>query len=133
MDFHRLVSSFPNNLLCIILFCLICQKSVLAQEFNPVDTIPPNPWVDSVLNSLGPDERIAQLLVVRANNPKQPYFTQIEKYIREYNIGGVCFFGGNPTAQALQTNAWQKIARTPLMVTIDRDSRVQAGFPGNPP
>jgi beta-glucosidase-like glycosyl hydrolase/CubicO group peptidase (beta-lactamase class C family) len=76
-------------------------------------------WVDSVLNSLTREEMIAQLMIVRANNPDQPYFDVIGKYIREYNIGGVTFFGGKPGAQALQTNAWQAIAKTPLFISID--------------
>lgn len=76
-------------------------------------------WVDSVFNSLSPDERIAQLFIVRANNPKEEYFPQVEQLIRSYNIGGVTFFGGTPYRQAKQTNKWQSIAKTPLFISID--------------
>ena len=78
-------------------------------------------WVDSVFNSLTLDEKIAQLLVVRANDPGKDYFSYIEKYIEEYNIGGVCFFKNTPHHQAMITNSWQKIAKTPLLVSIDAE------------
>ena len=103
----------------IILLCLVSLKFSYAQDTFPADSSRVNLWVDSVLSSLSPDERIAQLIVARANNPKQEYFPVIERYILEYNIGGICFFGGFPVAQLRQTNAWQSIARTPLMISID--------------
>ncbi|MCK4638129.1 MAG: serine hydrolase, partial [Bacteroidales bacterium] len=78
-------------------------------------------WVDSVFNSLSTDERIAQLLIVRANNPGEDYFDHIDKYIKDYNIGGVTFFKSSPLKQALQTNYWQSIAKTPLFISIDAE------------
>ncbi len=78
-------------------------------------------WVDSVYKSLTPDERIAQLLVVRANDPGGKYFSKVDKYIQQYNIGGITFFGGHPTAQVIRTNHWQKLTKTPLLITIDAE------------
>ena len=78
-------------------------------------------WVDSVFNSLTLDEKIAQLLVVRANEPGKDYFSYIEKYIAEYNIGGVCFFRNHPHHQAVITNRWQDMSKTPLLVSIDAE------------
>jgi beta-glucosidase-like glycosyl hydrolase/CubicO group peptidase (beta-lactamase class C family) len=76
-------------------------------------------WADSVLHTLTVDEMIAQLMVIRANNPNQPYFDLIDEYITDYNIGGVTFFGGHPRLQAIQTNKWQAMAKTPLLISID--------------
>lgn len=78
-------------------------------------------WVDSVFNSLSEEERIAQLLVVRANDPGKEYYTSIEKYITDYNIGGVCFFRNHPYHQAATTNHWQSLAKTPLLISIDAE------------
>ncbi len=78
-------------------------------------------WVDSVFNSLSAEEKIAQLMVVRANEPGKDYFPYIEKYISDYNIGGVCFFRNHPTTQARATNRWQAMARTPLLVSMDAE------------
>ncbi len=82
---------------------------------------PMNRWVDSVYSSLSVEQRVAQLIFVRANYPYQPYLKSSGKYIRKYNLGGVCFFGGDPVSQAKQFNAWNKKAQTPLMSTIDAE------------
>lgn len=78
-------------------------------------------WVDSVYNSLTTEQRVAQLICIRANQPDKPYNQDVAKYIKQYNIGGVCFFRNDLTAQVEQTNAWQAMAQTPLMVSIDAE------------
>ena len=87
-----------------------------SQDFNQESI-----WVDSVFNSLTVDEKIAQLMVVRANQPGKDYYDEIDKYIKNYNIGGVCFFRNHPTHQAKTTNYWQSLAKTPLLVSIDAE------------
>lgn len=78
-------------------------------------------WVDSVYNSLTLEQRVAQLICMRANQPDQPYYEEVGKYIKQYNIGGVCFFRNDEVQQVEQTNAWQAMAQTPLMVSIDAE------------
>lgn len=78
-------------------------------------------WVDSVYNSLTTEQRVAQLICMRANQPDKPYYEDVAKYIKQYNIGGVCFFRADAEAQVNQTNAWQAMAQTPLMVSIDAE------------
>src|SRR5688572_15658384 len=77
-------------------------------------------WVDSVFNSLSKDERIAQLMVIRAHSNLGPdHVAKVTKDIQKYNIGALCFFQGGPVRQANLTNAYQNMAKTPLMITID--------------
>ena len=78
-------------------------------------------WVDSVYNSLTLEQRVAQLICMRANNPDKPFDANVAKYIKKYNIGGVCFFRADAEAQVKQTNEWQALAQTPLMVSIDAE------------
>ncbi|PKP53012.1 MAG: hypothetical protein CVT92_06030 [Bacteroidetes bacterium HGW-Bacteroidetes-1] len=78
-------------------------------------------WVDSVYKSLTQEQRVAQLMIVRANLPGEAYDPRIEDYIRKYNIGGVTFFKGKPTEQLIQTNRWQQLSKTPLFVSIDAE------------
>ncbi len=78
-------------------------------------------WVDSVFQSLSVDEKIAQLMIVRANQPGKDYFPEVDKYIKNYNIGGVCFFRNHPYNQTTTTNRWQLMAKTPLLVSIDAE------------
>ena len=77
-------------------------------------------WADSVLASLNNDQRIAQLMIVRAHsNLGADHINLVTSQIKKYNVGGLCFFQGGPVRQANLTNFYQSIAQTPLMITID--------------
>jgi beta-N-acetylhexosaminidase len=77
-------------------------------------------WVDSVFNSLSDDEKIAQLMVIRAHSNLGPdHVAKVASDIQKYNVGALCFFQGGPIRQANLTNYYQSIAKTPLMITID--------------
>ena len=78
-------------------------------------------WVDSVYNSLTLEQRVGQLICMRANLPDKPFYEEVGKYIKKYNIGGVCFFRSDAVPQIEQTNEWQAMAQTPLMVSIDAE------------
>ena len=78
-------------------------------------------WVDSVFNSLTLEQRVGQLIGMRANQPDKPFYENVAKYIKKYNIGGVCFFRADAEAIVNQINNWQAIAQTPLMVSIDAE------------
>ncbi len=80
-----------------------------------------NSWVDSVYNSLSIKQKIGQMIFVRANYPNEPYLIVIDTLIKNYNIGGVVFFKGNPVSQANKTNHWNSLAQTPLFVSIDAE------------
>lgn len=112
----------PISLLLLsLIMCLLSVNQLHAQAISLDATADETHWVDSVYNSLSMDQRIAQLLVVRANQPNQEYDSRIDEWIRHYNIGGVTFFKGKPETQLIQTNRWQQIAKTPLLVSIDAE------------
>lgn len=76
-------------------------------------------WVDSVFNSLTLEQKIGQVMNLRANQPNQPFYADIEEYIEKYNIGGVTFFRTDAELLLDQANEWQAMAQTPLMIAID--------------
>ena len=77
-------------------------------------------WADSVFNTLSTEEKIAQLMIIRAHsNLGKKHEEEVAALIQTYNVGGLCFFQGGPVRQAKLTNYYQSIAKTPLMVTID--------------
>lgn len=77
-------------------------------------------WADSVFRTLQPEEKIAQLMIVRAHsNLGAKHVQSVEALIKQYNVGGLCFFQGGPDRQAVLTNRYQQLAKTPLLVTID--------------
>jgi beta-N-acetylhexosaminidase len=81
-----------------------------------------NNWVDSVFNSLNNEEKIAQLIVIRAHSNLGPdHVAQVTDLIKKYNVGGLCFFQGGPVRQANLTNFYQSISKTPLLITIDAE------------
>ncbi len=103
------------RLLPLLLFCL--PLSLTAQYKSKLSA---DAWVDSVFKTLSKDEKIAQLMVIRAHSNLGPdHIAKVTNDIRKYNIGALCFFQGGPVRQANLTNFYQSIARTPIMVTID--------------
>ncbi len=101
-----------------LVFLLIFWPGYLVAQYK--SELPREKWVDSVFNSLSDDERIAQLMVIRAHsNLGADHVARVAEDIQKYNVGALCFFQGGPVRQANLTNYYQRIAKTPLMVTID--------------
>ena len=79
-------------------------------------------WIQAQLKQLSLDEKIAQLMIIRAHsNWDAKKIDTLTEIIKKYNVGGLCFFQGGPVRQALQTNFYQSIAKTPLLITIDAE------------
>lgn len=79
-------------------------------------------WVDSVLESLTLEQRIAQLIMIEVRPTQDPGFgNQIEQIIRKYNPGGMIFFRGGPVRQVHFTNRFQAAAQTPMLVAMDAE------------
>lgn len=87
-------------------------------------------WVDSVYQSLSTDEKIGQLFMIRAfSKNDQVEIEKVTRYVREYKVGGICFFQGSPTRQTELTNFYQSISKTPLLIGIDGEWGVAMRFP----
>lgn len=99
---------------------LFCFSSFFTLAQSPADQ-----WADSVYKQLSPTERIAQLMIVRLSTIDMGskkvtfYDKQVEDLVKKYNIGGVLIFQGGPTQQAIAINKLQKMAKTPIMFSID--------------
>lgn len=105
--------------------------SATAQErplVTPASVPPPftsylnDPWVDSVLNALTPDERVAQLFMLRAHsNKNEAHVQSLLKLIREQKVGGLVVFQGGPGRQARLLNRLQEASEVPLFVAMDAE------------
>lgn len=83
--------------------------------YNPETT-----WVDSVFQTLDLRQRIAQLMVVRVPlDMDDDQSAEFSRTMNGYGVGGVCFFVGTATRQAVQTRLFQNDAEVPLLVCID--------------
>jgi beta-N-acetylhexosaminidase len=80
-------------------------------------------WIDSILNILTVEERIAQLIMVAAySNENAGNEKEVSDLIKEHKIGGLVFFQGTPFKQALLTNFYQSITSTPLLISMDAEN-----------
>ena len=79
-------------------------------------------WVDSVMKTLSPDERVAQLIMVAAySNRGEEHRQEILKLINEQKIGGLIFFQGDPASQVKLMNEYQEASKVPLLGAIDAE------------
>src|SRR6476620_3966817 len=113
---RKLVALYAGLCLC---------SSLFAQKTSRLSA---NAWVDSVFKTLTPDEKIAQLMVIRGSSfdpkTKRPilFTEEVQEAVRKYNVGGICMFQGGPLAQANFINRMQSIAKTPILICIDAEN-----------
>jgi len=107
----------------IFLF-LLCALSISAQS-DPAEK-----WAMEQIQTMSIEEKIGQLFMIRAHSDKGPeHIAQVERYIKDYKVGGLCFFQGTPTKQAELTNNYQKLTKTPLLIGIDGEWGLGMRFP----
>lgn len=79
-------------------------------------------WVDSVYNSMNEDERIGQLFQVRAHSNLGPdHVAKVEQMIKDYHVGSMCFFQGDPEEQIRLINKYQQESKVPILMAIDAE------------
>ena len=76
-------------LACILVICCLFSSAQYKSG------LPEKHWVDSVFNSLSPQEKIAQLMIIRAHsNLGADHVATVTDLITKYNVGALCFFPG---------------------------------------
>jgi len=121
------MTSSVYRLVCtVIVFLIVTLFGYHAYAYVPLSPIPndliasQSHWVESKLNSMSVDEKIGQLMMVAAYSSKdQAHQNEIKQIINDYQIGGLIFFKGSPVKQVKQTNAYQAISKTPMLIAID--------------
>ncbi|RIJ42951.1 glycosyl hydrolase [Pontibacter oryzae] len=79
-------------------------------------------WVDSVMTTLSPAQRIGQLFMVAAySNKNDKHVREIDTLVSRYGIGGIMFMQGGPMRQAVLTNRFQAAAKVPLLIAMDAE------------
>ncbi len=80
-------------------------------------------WVDSIYALLTQDEKIGQLFMIRAHsNLGAKHVEQVERQIKKYKPGALCFFQGTPLKQAELTNRYQELSKKlPLLISMDAE------------
>ena len=101
----------------LVLLCI-----VLMIQNTQAQSITEKRWIRKQYNALSFDQKIAQLMILRAHsNWDAKKIDSLGELIKKYNVGGLCFFQGGPVREAMQTNFYQSIAKTPLLITMDAE------------
>ena len=105
----RTIKSLP--IILMILATLFRSADLKAQAKDPPFLKYINhPWVDSVLNTMTSDQKIAQCIWIAAySNRDISHEVEVADLIRKYGIGGIIFFQGTAEKQAELTNYYQSI------------------------
>ena len=102
----------------VLLTCLIGVLAIQGMSQSSAE----KKWVRKQFASLSLNEKIAQLMVLRAHsNWSEAKKDSLSEVIKKYNIGGLCFFQGGPVREALQTNYYQSLVKTPLFIAMDAE------------
>jgi beta-glucosidase-like glycosyl hydrolase/CubicO group peptidase (beta-lactamase class C family) len=111
----KFISTFTS----LIFSCLF--TAALAQEKEPPFLKYINhPWVDSVLKSLTPEEKIAQLIWIAAFAGRDlEYDVELSNTVKNYQPGGIIFFKGNAGKQAEMINYFRSLSKVPPIVATD--------------
>jgi beta-N-acetylhexosaminidase len=81
-----------------------------------------HPWVDSVLKTLSPEQRITQCIWIAGWSDRDvSHEVEMAENIKKYGVGGIVFFQGTPEKQAELINYYQKISTVPLLIAMDAE------------
>ncbi len=106
----------------VLLFIILCCSLSIQMNAQTAQTKAEKKWIKKQFKALSLDEKIAQLMIIRAHsNWDAKKLDTIRQTIEKYNVGGLCFFQGGPVREAVQTNYYQSIAKTPLLITMDAE------------
>jgi|WetSurMetagenome_2_1015567.scaffolds.fasta_scaffold05929_2 beta-N-acetylhexosaminidase len=105
----------------ILLFLL--SGLVTAQKTDPAFLKYMNhPWVDSVMKTLTPDQRISQSIWLAAfSNGDIADEAALAETIGSLGPGGLIFFQGSPQKQAELTSFYQEKSAIPLLIAMDAE------------
>jgi len=119
---------------CSTLFlagCASSRSSAVVPASTRTPAIAPDPaadarWADSVLATLSLRQKAAQMVWVWTLGDftavDAPSFTNIERLVREQELGGVIVSVGGPLDIAAKNNALQRAAKLPLLIGADLET-----------
>lgn len=90
-------------------------------------------WVDSVMRTLSPEERLGQLFIYTiAPQTGKSNRELLRKVVKDYKVGGLLFSGGLMADQVTLTNEAQRMADVPLLLTFDGEWGLSMRLRGTP-
>ncbi len=98
------------------------QDKIVVNREQSLEEDPANEWVDSVMNEMTLEQKIAQCIMIPVySNKDKAYEQEVDRIVQQYQPGGMCFFQGEPIHQLELNNRWQKQSAIPMMVSMDAE------------
>ncbi len=91
----------------------------------PIEALaaPPSDWVNETLEGMTLEEKVGQMIFVRAfgyfQNDSTPRMRRLFDLVEKRKVGGICLFQGDIHTSALLVNRLQERAAVPLLVAAD--------------
>lgn len=99
---------------------LLLSINIHAQKDPDFLTQHQSEWVEKTIKNMTIDEKIGQLFMPRGNYSGKGYDPQkLAKWVKDYHLGGIAFFAGQPSVQAQIVNDLQAISKIPLLIGMD--------------
>ncbi len=113
-----------------VLGAISCQPASTSTSTPSPAARPPSPWIDSVLASLSPHDKAAQLVWPQLFGDFTPVssagWARIDQNITRDRVGGFIMSIGSPIETASKLNAMQRMSSVPLVIGADYETG--AGF-----
>jgi hypothetical protein len=72
------------------------KSTVKVPEYTEIES----PWIDSILNSLSLEQKIAQLIMYPVyTNKGEKELQKLDNLVKDFGIGGVIYMQGGPVRQ----------------------------------
>ena len=102
------------------IFVILFSITINAQKAPDFLTQYQSAWVENTLKNMTIDEKIGQLFMPRGNYSGKGYDPQkLANWVKEYHLGGIAFFAGQPSVQAKIVNDLQAMSKIPLFIGMD--------------
>jgi len=99
------------------IFLLLLSSSSLFAPPNTITHEHSGTWAEVTFDSMSVDERLAQLFMIEVRPTYgAKHLAEVERTIREHQVGGVIFFKGDPTEEVKLTNKFQELSKTKMLV-----------------
>ncbi|MCI0750555.1 MAG: serine hydrolase [Flammeovirgaceae bacterium] len=79
-------------------------------------------WVDSVFQTLSPEDKIGQIVVVPLSIKKgENEWQRVESQIQNFGLGGLIITDGGPIMTATKINEFQRTSKIPVLIAVNTD------------
>jgi beta-N-acetylhexosaminidase len=123
----RLLHHAGRTITVIALVAACTSPSTIAARPIP-DAAPRAPWVDSLMATMSPHDKAAQLVWPQVFGDYTPTssssWTRVDQLIRDNHVGGFIMSIGSPIETAEKINAMQRLSSLPLVFGADYETGV---------